>query len=81
MPLACHARLVAPALHASGHPVLNTAAAAMRLAALCVAGVGLQAAGVAALVAMAVAWALAEGLAAAWTLWLLRRLVHREVRA
>lgn len=78
LPMGCHARLIAPALHASGHPALNTEACVLRLATLGGLGWGLLALGVAPLWALAAAWTVAEGLAAAWTLWLLRRLVHAE---
>lgn len=78
LPMACHARLVAPALHASGHPQLNTEACLLRLSGLSAAGWGLLEAGVDPLWALAAAWTFAEGLGAAWTLWLLRRLLHRE---
>lgn len=76
LPAACHARLLAPALHASGQPMQNTLAAALRVATVGLLGAGLTAAGADPLLAVAVAWTVAEGLAAMWSFAALRRLAR-----
>lgn len=77
LPLTCHGRLIAPALHAHDHPAVNTAAGALRLASLALGGVGLLAWMADPLLAVAVAWALSEAIATAWVLLVLRRLARR----
>lgn len=76
LPAACHARLLAPALHASGQPMQNTVAAALRVAMVGLLGAGLIAAGADPLYAVALAWTVAEGLAAIWSFAALRRIAR-----
>lgn len=66
LPLACHVRVVAPALHARGRPGLNTAALVIRLLVFGAAAMLLPRA-VEMLPAIGIAWMLAELAAGAWT--------------
>lgn len=72
LPLACHARVVAPALHARGRPGINTTAYALRLALFAAGAVLLPRATGGLLVPIAVAWAVSEVTSAAWVLLGLR---------
>lgn len=76
LPLTCHARLIAPALHAHDRPMVNSVAGLLRLACLAAAGHGLMVAGLDPLLAAAAAWSLAEAVAAVWVLRLLGQLVR-----
>jgi len=77
LPLTCHGRLIAPALHAHDHPAVNTAAGALRLASLALGGASLLAWMADPLLAVAMAWAVSEAIATAWVLLVLRRLARR----
>lgn len=72
LPLACHARVVAPALHARGRPGINTTAYALRLAIFALGALLLPRATGGLLVPIAVAWAVSEVASAAWVLLGLR---------
>jgi O-antigen/teichoic acid export membrane protein len=67
LPLACHVRVVAPALHARGRPGLNTVALALRLAAFAAAAIVLPRVTGEALTAVGIAWSLAEVAGACFT--------------
>lgn len=68
LPLVCHVRVIAPALHSRGRPGVNTAAGAIRLATFAVAGLLLARASAQPIVAIAAAWSVAELGSAAWIL-------------
>ncbi len=72
LPLVCHARVVAPALHARGRPGINTVAYALRLAVFALGAVLLPRAAPGLLLSVAVAWTVSEVLSAAWVLLGLR---------
>lgn len=81
VPLVCHARVIAPALHARGRPGINTAAAVLRILALWVGAAGLGLAMFNRVTAIAVAWVVAEAIAAAVTLVALGMVAGAEPRS
>jgi O-antigen/teichoic acid export membrane protein len=78
VPLLCHVRIIAPALHARGRPMVNTAAGLVRLIGFSLLTTFLVRRTHNFLLAIASAWAAAEILAAAWTLSALRLAAHGE---
>ncbi|WP_242335590.1 lipopolysaccharide biosynthesis protein [Anaeromyxobacter sp. SG66] len=76
LPLLCHVRVIAPALHARGRPGVNTAAAAIRVVALVLGGLLLSRTTGDVLVAVAAAWSIAEIASAAVILFGLKLAVQ-----
>lgn len=79
VPLVCHVRIVAPALHANGYPIVNTTAGIVRLCVFFLIGVLLQRVIHNCVSSTALAWALAEVVSATWSLSALRYLTVRMV--
>jgi O-antigen/teichoic acid export membrane protein len=76
LPLTCHGRLMAPALHAHDRPAVNSVAGVLRLASLALGGWGFQQVIGDPLLAVAVAWGVSEAIATAWVLLALRQIVR-----
>jgi O-antigen/teichoic acid export membrane protein len=81
LPLTCHGRLIAPALHAHDHPMANSVAGVLRLVSLWGLSQGLIACGVGPLPAVSLGWALSETLGSGWVLLRLHQLVQQQAPA
>jgi O-antigen/teichoic acid export membrane protein len=81
LPLVCHVRVISPALHARGHPSVNTVAGIVRITSFVVGTIVLARVTGKPLLATGAAWAIAEVVAAAWTLVSLRLLLTDKPNA
>jgi O-antigen/teichoic acid export membrane protein len=78
LPLVCHIRVLAPALHARGRPAVNTVAGVVRVASFVASAMLLAHVTGKPLVATGAGWAIAEILAAIWTLVSLKFLLTQK---
>jgi O-antigen/teichoic acid export membrane protein len=78
LPIVCHVRLIAPALHSRGHPGINTCAGLVRMTAFAAGAVLLSPSVESLLLSVGAAWAIAEVLASAWTFVGLRYALANE---
>jgi O-antigen/teichoic acid export membrane protein len=76
VPLLCHVRVIEPAFHAQGRPGINTIAGAIRVSVFTIGALFVTQRAGGTLLGIAVAWTVANVLAAGWTLANLRWAVH-----